>query len=77
MLEIWGCGLYTSAAYTRVNTEASTGSHTKDILTEAINHLVQPIVRSCKGSDIQSVRFTSTYILDVDTNLANSKHPTA
>ena len=38
---------------------------------------VQPTVRSCKGSGVQSVRFTSTYILDVDTNLADSKHPTA
>ena len=36
-----------------------------------------PFVRSCKGSDILSVRFTSTYILDVDTNLADKKHPTA
>ena len=52
-------------------------SRSKDILTEAINHLVQPIVRSCKGSGVQSVRFTSTYILNVDTNLADSKHPAA
>ena len=46
-------------------------------LQRLINHLVQPVVRSCKGSGVQSVRFTSTYILDVDTNLADSKHPTA
>ena len=49
----------------------------KTYLQRAINHLVQPIVRSCKRSGVQSVRFTSTYILDVDTNLADSKHPTA
>ena len=29
----------------------------KDILTEAINHLVQPTVRSCKGSGVQSVPY--------------------
>ena len=56
---------------------SKSGSRSKDILTEAINHLVQPIVRSCKGSGVQSLRFTSTYILDVDTKVAGTKHLTA
>ena len=35
------------------------------------------IIIIIKGSGVKSVRFTSTYILDVDTTLADSKHPTA
>ena len=37
----------------------------------SIKHLVQHIVRSCKGSGVQSVRFIRTRILDVTTNLVD------
>ena len=32
----------------------------KTYLQKAVSHLVQPIVRSCKGSSVQSLRFTNT-----------------
>ena len=55
----------------------NTKQEDKQVLEAAAKTYLQRLSIICKGSGAQSLRFTSTYILDLDTDLADSKHPTA
>ena len=63
--------------YTSISVITTTTITTTTTIIIIIIIIIVIIIIIIKGSGVQSVRFTSTYILDMDTNLADSKHPTA